>query len=82
MNNTIYHHADVQIDPRLPQPGIKDIAEEFGTSAGQMDRAYGVKPVNPQQGVYRVGVTGAGSTQIKGGHAANRANINPDFYIR
>lgn len=82
MDNTVYHHADVQIDPRLPQPGVKDIAEEFGTSARQMDQQYGVRPVDPQKGLYRVGVTGAGATQIKGGHAAGRADISPDFYVR
>lgn len=82
MDNTVYHHADVQIDPRLPTPGVKDVAEEFGTSARQMDQQYGVKPVDPQKGVYRVGVTGAGANQIKKGHAAQRADISDDFYIR
>ena len=81
MNSTIYHHTDVQINPRLPTPGIKNIAEEFDTSANQIDHAYGVKPVDAKQGIYRIGVTGAGANQIKAGHAAKRADISPDFYV-
>lgn len=82
MNNTVYHTVDVKIDPRLPTPGIKDVAEEFGTSAAQLDAVRGVQPVNAQQGVYRVGATGAGTDQIKKGHAAKRAEVSPDFYLR
>ncbi|MFN3826219.1 MAG: hypothetical protein ACK4NR_01190 [Micavibrio sp.] len=82
MDNTVYHHADVTIDPALPTPHAKDIAEVFGTSAGQMDQSYGVKPIDRSQGVYRVGVTGAGAAQIKKGPQAGNAQINSDFYIR
>ncbi len=82
MNNTAYHHADVQIDPRLPQPGMKDIAKEFGVSAHQMDENYGVRIVDEGQGVYRVGVTSAGANQIERGPAAIHAKINrQDFYL-
>lgn len=82
MNNKVYHRADVTIDPRLPVPGAKDIAEVFGTSADQMDNDYGVKPVSREQGVYSVGVTGAGANQIKSGPQARNAQISPDFYLR
>ncbi|MCM2344260.1 MAG: hypothetical protein NDJ24_06845 [Alphaproteobacteria bacterium] len=82
MNETVYHHVDVTIDPRLPTPGVKDVAEVFGTSARQMDHDFGVQPVKPEQGVYRVGTTGAGATQIKAGPQGRNAQISPDFYLR
>ena len=82
MNNTVYHKADVTIDARLPTPNVKNIAEVFGTSAGQMDHARGVEIVNRQQGQYSVGVTGAGATQIKSGSQARNAHVSPDFYVR
>ncbi len=82
MNETSYHTAEVKIDPLLPTPGVNDVAELFGTSARQMDQGRGVETVNRQQGVYRVGVTGAGVAQIKSGREAANAQINPDFYLR
>lgn len=82
MNETVYHHVDVTIDPRLPTPGVKDVAEVFGAVAGQMDHDYGVKPLDPEQGVYRVGATGAGATQIAAGPQRHNAQVSPDFYLR
>lgn len=82
MNNTVYHKADVTIDPRFPTPNANNIAEVFGTSAGQMDQTRGVEIINRKQGQYSVGITGTGATQIKSGSQARNAHISPDFYVR
>ncbi len=82
MNETSYHSVDVKVNPRLPTPGVGDVAEVFGTSARQMDQARGVEIIDGQQGVYRVGVTGAGAAQIKSGREAANAQISSDFYLR
>ncbi|QQG36531.1 MAG: hypothetical protein HYS17_01705 [Micavibrio aeruginosavorus] len=82
MNETVYHHIDITIDSGLPTPGVKDVAEVFGASARQMDHEFGVKPISPSQGVYRVGATGAGAQQIKSGPQGHNAHVSPDFYLR
>lgn len=82
MNNTVYHRADVTVGPGLPTPGIKDIAEVFGTSASQIDQQRGIETIDGQQGVYGIGVTGAGSAQIQKGPNAGNARVHDDFYVR
>lgn len=82
MNNTVYHRADVTVGPGLPTPGVKDIAEVFGTSTGQIDQQRGIETIDAQQGVYSIGVTGAGAADIKRGPSSGNARIHDDFYIR
>ncbi len=82
MNNTVYHTADVTLGPGLPTPGIKDIAEVFGTTTGQIDQARGIETIDATQGVYGIGVTGAGAAQIQRGPGANQARVRDDFYVR
>jgi hypothetical protein len=80
MNQTIYHTVDVTLDPTLPKPAIRDVAEVFGIAVGQIDHSYGIKPVDPQHGVYRIGTTGVGTQQIQSGSQRRNARISQDFY--
>ncbi len=82
MNNTVYHRADVTVGPGLPTPGVKDIAEVFGTSTGQIDQQRGIETIDAAQGVYSIGVTGAGAAQIQRGSGAGKARVHDDFYVR
>lgn len=82
MNNTVYHPAEVSVGPGLPTPGINDIAEVFGTSSGQIDQARGIETIDAAQGVYNIGVTGAGAAQIQKGPNAGKARVYDDFYVR
>lgn len=82
MNQTIYHPIDVTIDPALPKPAIKDVAEVFGISTGQIDPAYGIKSVDPKQGIYRIGATGIGTNQVQSGPQRHNAHVSHDFYAR